>query len=97
VTNLGLDIYDALLPLALVGLWRARRRRALVLGMVAIALGAAVVFTGDSGTRYRATLEPLIAILACAGILGAAAPAAAEGGEERASAQGPPERVGAPA
>ncbi|HEY5318035.1 MAG TPA: glycosyltransferase family 39 protein, partial [Solirubrobacteraceae bacterium] len=32
VTNLGLDIYDVLLPLALIGLWRARRRRGLVLG-----------------------------------------------------------------
>lgn len=71
VTNLGLDVYDVLLPLALVGLWRARRRRWLVLGVLAIALGASIVFTGDSGTRYRATLEPLVAVLACAGVLGA--------------------------
>jgi hypothetical protein len=71
VTNLGLDFYDVLLPLALVGLWRARRRHWLVLGVLAIALGASIVFTGDSGTRYRATLEPLIAVLACAGVLGA--------------------------
>jgi 4-amino-4-deoxy-L-arabinose transferase-like glycosyltransferase len=70
VTNIGLDIYDVLLPLALIGLWRARRRRALVFGILAIALGAAIVFTGDSGTRYRATLEPLVAVLACAGVLG---------------------------
>jgi hypothetical protein len=70
VTSVGLDFYDVLLPLALVGLWRARRRRWLVLGMLAIALGASIVFTGDSGTRYRATLEPLIAVLACAGVLG---------------------------
>ncbi|MDQ6805516.1 MAG: glycosyltransferase family 39 protein [Actinomycetota bacterium] len=77
VTNLGLDIYDVLLPLALIGLWRARRRRALVLGVLATALGAAIVFTGDSGTRYRAPLEPLIAVLACAGALGARAPSRA--------------------
>ena len=71
VTNVGLDIYDVLLPLALIGLWRARRRRALVLGVLAVALGASIVFTADSGTRYRAPLEPLIAVLACAGVLGA--------------------------
>ncbi|HWF34632.1 MAG TPA: glycosyltransferase family 39 protein [Solirubrobacteraceae bacterium] len=80
ITNVGLDIYDVLLPLALVGLWRARRRRELVFGMLAIALGAAVVFTGDSGTRYRATLEPVIAVLACAGVLGARPPARAQAG-----------------
>lgn len=70
LTNIGLDVYDALLPLALLGLWRIRRRRALTLGILAIALGASLVFTVDSGTRYRATLEPLIAVLACAGVLG---------------------------
>jgi 4-amino-4-deoxy-L-arabinose transferase-like glycosyltransferase len=74
ITNLGLDVYDVLLPLALIGLWRARRRRALVLGVLAMALAASVVFTADSGTRYRAPLEPLIAVLACAGVLGARAP-----------------------
>jgi hypothetical protein len=74
LTNVGLDIYDVLLPLALIGLWRARRRRALVVGVLAMALGASIVFTADSGTRYRATLEPLIAILACAGVLGGSCP-----------------------
>ena len=58
-----------LLPLALIGLWRARRRRALVLGVLAMALAASVVFTADSGTRYRAPLEPLIAVLACSAVL----------------------------
>lgn len=71
VTNLGLDAYWVLLPLALIGLWRTRRRRMLVLGVLAMALGASIVFTTDSGTRYRAPLEPLIAVLACAGALGA--------------------------
>jgi 4-amino-4-deoxy-L-arabinose transferase-like glycosyltransferase len=73
VTNLGLDIYDVLLPLALIGLWRARRRRWLTWGVLALALGASVVFTVDSGTRYRAPLEPLIVVLACAGALGTSA------------------------
>lgn len=70
VTNLGLDFYYVLLPLSLVGLWRARRRRSLVLGVLAIALATSILYTVDSGTRYRAPLEPLIAVLACAGALG---------------------------
>jgi 4-amino-4-deoxy-L-arabinose transferase-like glycosyltransferase len=78
VSRLGLYAYALLLPLALLGLWRARRRRGLVLGVAAIALGASVVFTIDSGTRYRAPLEPLIAVLACAGVLGARGSADAE-------------------
>jgi 4-amino-4-deoxy-L-arabinose transferase-like glycosyltransferase len=77
ITNLGLDVYDVLLPLALIGLWRARRRRALVFGILALALGASIVFTADSGTRYRAPLEPVIVVLACAGVLGARAPGGA--------------------
>jgi 4-amino-4-deoxy-L-arabinose transferase-like glycosyltransferase len=74
VTEIGLYMYYLLLPLALVGLWRARRRRWLTLGVLAIALGASITFTVEAGTRYRAPLEPLIAILACAGALGARAP-----------------------
>lgn len=84
VSEIGLDLYDVLLPLALIGLWRARRRRPVVLGLVAIALAASVVFTADSGTRYRATLEPVIAILACVGVLGAGGAAASAGGEPSA-------------
>jgi hypothetical protein len=70
VTNLGLDAYAVLLPLALLGIWRSRRNRMLVLGVLAIAFAASVVFTADAGTRYRATLEPLIAVLACAAVVG---------------------------
>jgi peptidoglycan/LPS O-acetylase OafA/YrhL len=70
VNNLGLDAYLVLLPLALIGLWRTRRRRALVLGILGLALGASIVFTVDAGTRYRAPLEPLIAIMACVAVLG---------------------------
>jgi 4-amino-4-deoxy-L-arabinose transferase-like glycosyltransferase len=69
VTNVGLDMYLVLLPLALIGLWRARPRPALVFGMLALTLGASIVFTIDAGTRYRAPLEPLIAVLACAAVL----------------------------
>jgi 4-amino-4-deoxy-L-arabinose transferase-like glycosyltransferase len=74
LNSAGLDMYDVLLPLALVGLWRARRRRWLVLGVAATALGASIVFTVEAGTRYRAPLEPLIAVLACAGVMGARDP-----------------------
>jgi 4-amino-4-deoxy-L-arabinose transferase-like glycosyltransferase len=66
VTKVGLGMYYVLLPLALAGLWLARRRRELFWPLVALALAASVVFTVDSGTRYRAPLEPIIAILACA-------------------------------
>ena len=61
----GLAMYWILLPLALVGLVLARGRRELVLPVLAIALAASVVYTLNSGTRYRAPLEPLIVVLAC--------------------------------
>jgi 4-amino-4-deoxy-L-arabinose transferase-like glycosyltransferase len=77
VTEAGLYSYWVLLVLALLGLWRARSRRMLVLGVLALALGASVTFTVEAGTRYRAPLEPLIAVLACAGVLGARAGVAA--------------------
>ncbi len=92
VTNLGLDAYYVVLALALLGLWRARRRRMLVFGVLAIALGASVVYTADSGTRYRAPLEPLLAVLACAGALGARPPErndAREAGTRVADPRGP--------
>jgi hypothetical protein len=71
VTNLGLDAYIVVGVLALIGLWRARRRRALVWGVIALAVGMSVTFSVDGGTRYRAPVEPLLAVLACAGALGA--------------------------
>lgn len=64
VTLLGLAMYYVLLPLAIYGLWRHRRRKSLVIPVLATALAASVVFTTASGTRYRAPLEPLIAIIA---------------------------------
>lgn len=69
VTWLGLLMYYVLLPLALIGLWLARRRRDLLLPIGALALGASVVFTIAAETRYRAPLEPLIAILACSALV----------------------------
>jgi 4-amino-4-deoxy-L-arabinose transferase-like glycosyltransferase len=71
VSQIALWAYDVLAVLAVVGLWRARRKRWLVAGLLAMALGASIVFTTDSGTRYRAPMEPLIAMLACVGVLGA--------------------------
>ena len=69
LTIAGLAMYYVLAPLALLALWRLRRRRDLVYPLIAIALGSSVVFTVDSGTRYRAPLEPMIALLACAAVL----------------------------
>jgi 4-amino-4-deoxy-L-arabinose transferase-like glycosyltransferase len=65
ITTLGLAMYYVLLPLAVVGLFRLRRRRDLLLPVLALALAASVVFTIASGTRYRAPIEPLIVVLAC--------------------------------
>jgi len=65
VTTVGLGMYYVLLPLAIAGLWRARRRRELVLPILALAAAASLVFTVQGGTRYRAPLEPVIVILAC--------------------------------
>jgi 4-amino-4-deoxy-L-arabinose transferase-like glycosyltransferase len=77
VTAAGLAMYYVLLPLALVGLWRVRRRPELVWPLVAIAIGASLVYTTDAGTRYRATLEPVIALLACSAVAGIGRPGAA--------------------
>lgn len=57
------------LAFALYALWRLRRRRAIVLPVLALALSASVVFTTAATTRYRATLDPLIVVLACYGAL----------------------------
>jgi 4-amino-4-deoxy-L-arabinose transferase-like glycosyltransferase len=62
----GIAMYYVLLVAALVGLWRLRRRRTLVIPLLAMALAASIVFTVASATRYRAPLEPLLAILAVA-------------------------------
>lgn len=64
LTRVGLGMYYVLLPLALWGLWRVRRRRELIVPIVGIAFAASVVYTLDATTRYRAPLEPLIVVLA---------------------------------
>ena len=66
LTSVGLAMHYVLLPLALVGLWRHRRRRSLVVPVVVLGLAASLVFTVASGTRYRAPLEPLIITMAVA-------------------------------
>lgn len=63
----ALAFYYVLAPLAVLGLWSVRRRRDLVAGLLMTGLIASIVFTVDSGTRYRATLEPVIVVLACLG------------------------------
>lgn len=63
----ALVCYYPLAFLALLGLWRLRGDRAVALGLLATALAASATFTIVSGTRYRAPLEPVIAILACIG------------------------------
>jgi hypothetical protein len=70
VAGVGLGAYWVLGALALAGLvlsWR-RGRRTLVFACAALALGASVVFTTDSTTRYRAPLEPLIVVLAASAV-----------------------------
>lgn len=68
VTAAGLGLYYVLLPLALLALWRLRRRRTLVVPLLAMALALSVVFTIQAGTRYRAPVEPMIVILACSNL-----------------------------
>jgi 4-amino-4-deoxy-L-arabinose transferase-like glycosyltransferase len=71
ISKIGLVMYYVLLPLALFGLWRARRRLELLIPVIALVAAASVVFTVDSGTRYRAPLEPLIVVLAMGAVFGA--------------------------
>ena len=65
VSILGILTYYVLLVAAIVALWRLRSRRTLVLPLLAMALGASVVFTAAAATRYRLPLEPAIVVLAC--------------------------------
>jgi 4-amino-4-deoxy-L-arabinose transferase-like glycosyltransferase len=69
VRAIGLGLYYVMLPLSVIGLWRLRSRRELVLPLVAMALVATVAFTVVAGTRYRAPFEPLIVMLASAAVL----------------------------
>lgn len=66
----GLGLYYVILPLALIGLWRYRSRRQLVLPLVAMGVVATLAFTVVAGTRYRAPLEPVLVMLAAAALIG---------------------------
>jgi 4-amino-4-deoxy-L-arabinose transferase-like glycosyltransferase len=79
----GLVLYWIALALALWGLWLFRARRAVVIPILLIALAASITVIPDASTRYRAPLEPLIVILACA------APIAALGRGRPGSPAGP--------
>lgn len=65
VEKVALAAYWILLALAIAGLWRHRRRRDLVAGVLALALASSLLFTIAAATRYRVPFEPLIVILAC--------------------------------
>jgi MYXO-CTERM domain-containing protein len=68
ITKVSTAMWWVLLPLALAGLWRWRRRRRLMWPVLAVAAAASIVFTTESGTRYRAPLEPLVVVFACAAV-----------------------------
>jgi 4-amino-4-deoxy-L-arabinose transferase-like glycosyltransferase len=68
LTAIGLGAYYVLLPLAIVGLWRARRRRELFVPFLVLAVSLSVVFTIQAGTRYRAPVEPVLVVLACSNL-----------------------------
>jgi hypothetical protein len=87
ITAIGLAMYWLLLPLALLGLWFARRRSGLVWPLLAMALSASVVFTADATTRYRAPFEPVIAILAAYAAWQLVARWRARGGTARVAAE----------
>jgi 4-amino-4-deoxy-L-arabinose transferase-like glycosyltransferase len=69
LTVIGLGMHYLLLPLAIVGLWRARRRRELLWPVVWMAIAASLAFTIVASTRYRAPIEPLIVILAMSALI----------------------------
>jgi 4-amino-4-deoxy-L-arabinose transferase-like glycosyltransferase len=95
--RLGAWCYLVVALLALAALWRHRARRGLVLSVLALLLATAVVYTGDGGTRYRAPLEPLLAVLAVGAFVSAASVREARAdrsgrraGPEPEQAAGPP-------
>jgi 4-amino-4-deoxy-L-arabinose transferase-like glycosyltransferase len=85
VSLIGAWCYVAVALAALAGLWRHRRRRGLVLAVLALLLATAVVYTGDGGTRYRAPLEPLLVVMAAAAFV----PVARAGRSGTRAAPGP--------
>jgi hypothetical protein len=71
IALLGYISYWVIMPFALGGLWLARRRRGLVVPLLATALALSIMCTSVGGTRFRAPLEPLLAVFACSAAFGA--------------------------
>jgi 4-amino-4-deoxy-L-arabinose transferase-like glycosyltransferase len=69
VRAIGLGIYWVLLAFAIAGAWLVRRRRELLWTGLALVLAASISFTIIGGTRYRAPLEPVVAIGAALAIM----------------------------
>jgi len=65
----GFGLYWLLVPFALLAFWRLRRSRAVFYALLASAIVLSISVIPDSTTRYRAPLEPVIAILACAAVV----------------------------
>jgi len=95
-SKLGAWSYLFVALAALAGLWRHRRRRGLVLAVLALFFATAVAYTGDGGTRYRAPLEPLIAILAVAAFVRPAGARGSRADRSGTPAVPEPEQGGAP-
>jgi SAM-dependent methyltransferase len=68
VTSIGLVIWWVVLPLGLAGLWLARSRRGVVLPVAVMFVLATFVYFANSGTRYRAPFEPVMAVFACSAV-----------------------------
>jgi 4-amino-4-deoxy-L-arabinose transferase-like glycosyltransferase len=91
-SKLGAWCYLLVALAALAGLWRHRARRGLVLAVLALFLATAVAYTGDGGTRYRAPLEPLFAILAVSAFVRPASARGARAGRSGTRVDPEPER-----
>jgi 4-amino-4-deoxy-L-arabinose transferase-like glycosyltransferase len=95
-SKLGAWCYLLVALAALAGLWRHRARRGLVLSVVGLFLATAIAYTGDGGTRYRAPLEPLFAVLAVSAFVSPAAARRSRAGRSGTPAVPESGRAGAP-
>jgi 4-amino-4-deoxy-L-arabinose transferase-like glycosyltransferase len=95
-SELGAWCYVLVALAALGGLWRHRARRGLVLAALALLLATAVAYTGDGGTRYRAPLEPLLAVFAVAAFVRPACAPGSRAGRSGTRADPAPARSAAP-
>ncbi len=81
LATLALVTYWLMLPFAIYALWHERHRPELVLPLLTAALALSVIYTADGGTRYRAPVEPVIALLASAGAVSLTGRLVRPGGE----------------